>query len=976
MRHAILESALVALALVLAVAAPLEAASQYQPHLRFRVLATPHFRIYHHQGEEGLAQRLARIAESAHSTLPGRIRLEAPPVTHVVLANQDDDANGLATPIPYCTVRISGVWPSASELTGNTDDWLRLVFIHEWVHILQLDRSVGWAAVARKILGRSPVAFPNLFLPQWQVEGFATFWESRATGFGRLNGGDSEAIVGRRARVGQSEPIDRVNGGLVDWPDGYAPYLDGAWFYDYLANRFGEDAVGRLANVTAGRFLYLSSPAFKRVFGQSLGSLWTDFQRDLRKGPPVVEQSSPAPRRLTRHGFLVTSPRFDASGRQVLYALRDADRFPSLMLTALDGGTPRSIASRFGGTHLSVRRGLVYFDQVELQDNVAWRSDLYVADLRTGRSRRLTRDARLLEPDVSPDGRKLACLRVAEDGRLALAFFSLIEHGETSSLSPAEVAVRPDERASYGSPRWSPDGRRLAVERRRLEGPSEIVVFDVGDGSEQVVASSSSTRNLTPAWMPDGDTLLFASDRGGQSFQVFAVSRTGDGLRRVTQVAGGATYPEVSPDGRRLVYVGSDATGYDLFEVAIEPGAWTRAGGAILTPGAAVAGNPASDGSAASLDTTGTPAVSSAYSPLRTLLPRAWTPLADSADGRLRLGFAVDGVDVLSRHAFGVSVLWRLGGTTAIGGGHGGRPDWTADYVYDRWRPAFFAAASDRTSFLGLATAGGRTLPDAELRERSAAAGVAFQVRRVRHAQMWQAAFNVQRDTLTATGDSGFKARNALRTAWAVNTAKTYGRSISVEDGVSASVTSEQVRTGFGADGDADAFTGEIRAFLRPGSGHAVLAARAGYGVSTGDTRVRREFYLGGSSSAGSLVNFGSNAFRMLRGFDDQLFAGTHVAVATVEWRQPGWRIERGWGTIPFFLRTVHGAVFVDLGHAWDSGFSMAAVKTSVGVEGSLDLVAGYGLPLTVSAGVAWTRDGAAGGRRGTAIYLRLGPSF
>ena len=216
MRHAILESALVAIALVLAVAAPLGAASQYQPHLRFRVLATPHFRIYHHQGEEALAQRLARIAESVHSTLPGRIRLEAPPVTHVVLANQDDDANGLATPIPYCTVRISGVWPSASGLIGNTDDWLRLVFIHEWVHVLQLDRSVGWAAVARKILGRSPVVFPNLFLPQWQIEGFATFWESRATGLGRLNGGDSEAIVRRRARVGQSEPIDRENGGLVD----------------------------------------------------------------------------------------------------------------------------------------------------------------------------------------------------------------------------------------------------------------------------------------------------------------------------------------------------------------------------------------------------------------------------------------------------------------------------------------------------------------------------------------------------------------------------------------------------------------------------------------------------------------------------------------------------------------------------------------------------------------------------------------
>ena len=286
------------------------AAAQYQPHLRFRVLATEHFRIYYHQGEEPLARRLAAVAESVRSTLPARVRLGAPSLTHVVLANQDDDANGWATPVPYCTVRLNAVWPTLSDFIGNTDDWLHLVFVHEYVHILQLNQSVGWAAIAKAVLGRAPIAFPNLFLPAWQVEGFATYWETEATGLGRLTAGDTAAVVRNRALLRGGEPIDRVNGGSVEWPGGLGPYVEGAWFYDYLYRRFGEVAVGRLASDTAGRLPYVSSPATREVFGQSLGTLWADFQRDVKAEASALPASSPSGRRLTRRGFDVATPRF------------------------------------------------------------------------------------------------------------------------------------------------------------------------------------------------------------------------------------------------------------------------------------------------------------------------------------------------------------------------------------------------------------------------------------------------------------------------------------------------------------------------------------------------------------------------------------------------------------------------------------------------------------------------------------------
>ncbi len=953
---------------------PGDAAAQYQPHLRFRVLATAHFRIYYHQGEEPLARRLAAVAESVRSTLPARVRLAAPPLTHVVLANQNDDANGWATPVPYCTVRLSAVWPTISGSIGHTDDWIRLVFVHEYVHILQLNQSVGWAAVAKAVIGRAPIAFPNLFLPAWQVEGFATYWETEATGLGRLNAGDTAAVVRNRALLPGGEPIDRVNGGSVEWPGGLGPYLEGAWFYDYLYQRFGEVAVGRLANDTARRLPFISSPATRKVFGESLGKLWAEFQRDAKAEAAALPEPSPSGRRLTRHGFYAATPRFDASGRSLVFSAQGPDGFPALVGIDVASGAERPILDRFGGTQLSIRGGTLVFDQLELRDNAAWRSDLFAADRRTGRSSRLTRDQRLLEPDVSPDGRRLACVRVTEDGRRELAFFAVERDASgRRSLRPVAAPVAPDGRATFGAPRWSPDGRRLAVERRRFDGPSEIVVFDLADGREHVTAASASSRNIAPAWTSDGATVLFASDRANRSFQIYASSVDGEGLRRITSVAGGALSPEVSPDGRSLVYVGSDATGYDLFLLSLDEA--MQRGVAGLPDDVATAA-PASGGVEARQTTgdVGAGPTAMAYSPLPTLLPRAWTPSVDTRNGGFRAGLTVAGEDVLQRHSVGASVKWRFSETTAVGGPHGGRPDWSVGYVYSRWLPAFYVAASDTTSFLTVASSG-TAVPDAELREQDVAIGAQLPVRRVRHQQVWQAEFDVERETRTWTGPSSSTYRNSFRAAWTVNTALKYGRSISVEDGISAAVTSEQVRTAFGADGDADAFTGEVRAYWRPERAHAVLAARAGYGAAEGDQNVRRQFFLGGTSSAGRLVNFGSDALGMVRGFQDEVASGSRIASASVEWRQPLWRLERGWGTWPIFLRTVHAALFADVGNAWSGEYPSDRLKASVGVEASIDTVVGFRLPLTFTAGVARTHD-AATGRSATGAYVRFGPSF
>ena len=97
--------------------------------------------------------------------------------------------------------------------------------------------------------------------------------------------------------------------------------------------------------------------------------------------------------------------------------------------------------------------------------------------------------------------------------------------------------------------------------------------------------------------------------------------------------------------------------------------------------------------------------------------------------------------------------------------------------------------------------------------------------------------------------------------------------------------------------------------------------------------------------------------------------------MANLEYRLPLWRVQRGLGTWPVFVRSVHGAVFADAGQAWRSEFRSRDVRQSFGIELSADTVLGYSLPVTVTAGAAW-RHGGVEDRQSGAMFARIGRAF
>jgi eukaryotic-like serine/threonine-protein kinase len=129
-----------------------------------------------------------------------------------------------------------------------------------------------------------------------------------------------------------------------------------------------------------------------------------------------------------------------------------------------------------------------------------------------------------------------------------------IEGGESRVVVRA---VQPSD------PRWSPDGAWLAFTvtlpestTGRIGGGSAIAVVRIGEDSARTLTDSTSW-NGSPVWMPDGRSLLIASDRGGgDDIYWLSLRRDGTAIDEPVRLTTGTRAREISlsADGRQLAY--------------------------------------------------------------------------------------------------------------------------------------------------------------------------------------------------------------------------------------------------------------------------------------------------------------------------------------------------------------------------------------------------------------------------------------
>src|SRR5688572_5899113 len=148
------------------------------------------------------------------------------------------------------------------------------------------------------------------------------------------------------------------------------------------------------------------------------------------------------------------------------------------------------------------------------------------------------------------------------------------------------VPVAPGELIT--SANWSPDGRQIAygLFHRRPGDPtgvSEIYLVNADGTSPHVVAERDRPGAVldTPVWTPDGQELLFSyfGQVSGKVVQRVEAVRLETGERRT--VVDDGYGPDVSPDGKSVLFLRDERAGMGLWSTALTGGEPR----AILAPG-------------------------------------------------------------------------------------------------------------------------------------------------------------------------------------------------------------------------------------------------------------------------------------------------------------------------------------------------------------------------------------------------------
>src|SRR3954451_9938227 len=214
--------------------------------------------------------------------------------------------------------------------------------------------------------------------------------------------------------------------------------------------------------------------------------------------------------------------------------------------------------------------------------------------------RRLTAGVRDTSPRWAPDGRRIAFVRAAEkDGKPQppQVYVLQMDGGEARPIT--------DIASAASSPAWSPDGRTIAfnssttnADVKKADDPkpaaehvsdvevvtravyrangtpgyvdnnhhAHIFTIEVADTADrrpqpkQLTDSEFDERGIE--WSPDGSTIYFVSTRVAEPYydesgdELYAVPAAGGPVARIAAIEGGIGNVSVSPDGKRLAFVG------------------------------------------------------------------------------------------------------------------------------------------------------------------------------------------------------------------------------------------------------------------------------------------------------------------------------------------------------------------------------------------------------------------------------------
>ncbi|GAB4036164.1 TolB family protein [Spirosoma gilvum] len=559
--------------------------------LRWYQLNTPHFRVLYPTGLDSTAQRTASRLEQLYE--PASASLESPPRRlSVLLQNQTTNSNGFVTLFPRRS-EFFAIPPQDPGLLG-TFNWLDLLAVHEYRHVVQNDKALqGYGRVLNTLLGSTGLFLPLVTVPDWFAEGDAVSNETllSTTGRGRIPNFD----LGMRANLLAGSRFGypkAVSGSYRDNVPNH--YVLGYFLTTYLKRTYGPDVWSRVLNRNYRRFPWpfafsasikdetrLRTEDLYRKTMDDLTETWQKQQQQLTLTPADLFPVKAEKHQTSKPVFTnYQHPQFvdDSTVLCVKNGLGDTPR-----LVVLRKNQPEKTIQVQGFTNdpgmLSATSSKACW--IEFGYDPRWGQRIYsnirLLDLKTGKLTRLTHHRRYTAVAISPDNTKLIVVDNTERYKTRLLVISAINerindsNGHVHTIQGRILKTFPNmDNEFYQHPRWFEDSKTILYVALK-DGKKTLRRLDTESGNQLDLLPWTNENISHP--QPWGNFVFYNSPRSGID-NIYAVNGQTRQVSQVTSRPLAAYHAAVSQSGNRLAFEDFSATGYRIADMPLNPADW------------------------------------------------------------------------------------------------------------------------------------------------------------------------------------------------------------------------------------------------------------------------------------------------------------------------------------------------------------------------------------------------------------------
>ncbi len=205
--------------------------------------------------------------------------------------------------------------------------------------------------------------------------------------------------------------------------------------------------------------------------------------------------------------------------------------------------------------------------RIAFQSDRKGNADIYVMDPDGSHITQLTKDlfaslyylrsASDEQPAWSPDGSHLAFVSGRDNGMMTYIDMNIY----IMDIKGSNITQLTGTGSEESKPSWSPSGKQIAYSSKDIfnnsgliENPNwDIYMINV-DGSNQIQLTNDPANELEAAWSPDGEHIVFISDRNGHDADIYVMNVDGSNVVQLTTDSANEFGPAWSPDGSQIAF--------------------------------------------------------------------------------------------------------------------------------------------------------------------------------------------------------------------------------------------------------------------------------------------------------------------------------------------------------------------------------------------------------------------------------------